>query len=1067
LVSGGSVTGGVPVTRIDPSAGSASTQVTLMANAQGDLIDGGAYQWFVYRSASRAWQPIPGAVDSLLTLSGAQRVHDTYYRVTAYGKVGGGVDSAPLRLLVNENVSFDRNLRRQTITLAEGDNATLGVNVNGYQPRYEWRFTGTGPSTVVASGTVTGSLTGGTLLTYPIVNAGTVHAGTYSVTLWNGFTDPVTRDIAVVSVRTAPRFSDPNLAVGGNAVSESLGFARVAEGGSVSLTASLGTGCAPFTYQWRRDGRLLPATAGLQTSGSFAVDQPSLQVSFPASAADSGIYDLVLSNNWGSVVTRPVSLAVDRRPFIVTQPAPASAAENGSANFSVEAVGAGTLSYAWFMSGSNGFARSGSSVVLDGATLVGNTRLLARTNLSASSSGREFAVQVSTDYPGLAPVVSQAAKLTVTRPGDFTVAISGTLNGSPLAGSSVSPGASLGFTATVSGSGSFSYQWRKNGLVLPGKVGSTLSIPSVLGDTGGAYDVVATDGANFAYSAPLIVEVDPRIDAFDVPASVNPGDGVKLSVTAVTASGRTLSYKWFKGTTLLSSGNSSTLTIASASASDAGDYSVEVTSTQGGASSALRSVTKAMTVNGVVSITSQPEGGILASQRPLSLSVGALNATSYQWYRTLVSTGVRTKLVNGSGISGATSSTLNLISVTESDSGVYQVEVSNSGGSVTSAPAKVQVLPPLSVTLNSLPVTPVGGGVNLVASVQGAESPVYAWYFTPSAGGARTRLQGQNADRLKLNPVAVENDGNYEVEVQDGARSVSANTTLSVLRVPEIVVAPVSQAVLVGATANFGVVARFNGALRYSWYFGSDRSNPIGSASQIKLRNVVAEQFGTYTVRVEDASNPAAYVEVSARLTQKTDPGLNNSTRVSRGWWVYGVTGTADNPANNRSGFFVQERNKDSNGKITAGKSAWFWLTASASTVDDWSVANQTVTEAADSTRSEYSIVADRDSFGELESFVISGLVEAGAAASIFGAPDLMEGDYQVGVPLFLEMSWDDAGRSAVELLGESATLDSATGKELIRDVLRQILGLPMGGGGSQTPSDPLNTLPTSGAEED
>ena len=57
-------------------------------------------------------------------------------------------------------------------------------------------------------------------------------------------------------------------------------------------------------------------------------------------------------------------------------------------------------------------------------------------------------------------------------------------------------------------------------------------------------------------------------------------------------------------------------------------------------------------------------------------------------------------LHNGTNIIGATNTTLVLTNVSKSATGAYTISVSNSGGSVTSAPVQVQVLaPPVMVVL--------------------------------------------------------------------------------------------------------------------------------------------------------------------------------------------------------------------------------------------------------------------------------------------------------------------------------------------------------------------------------
>jgi len=70
----------------------------------------------------------------------------------------------------------------------------------------------------------------------------------------------------------------------------------------------------------------------------------------------------------------------------------------------------------------------------------------------------------------------------------------------------------------------------------------------------------------------------------------------------------------------------------------------------------------------------------------LSVSASGSNLT-YQWLKN------GTNLSNGGTVSGATTATLTLTAVTGLDNGVYTVKVTNPGGSATSAPATLSVIP--------------------------------------------------------------------------------------------------------------------------------------------------------------------------------------------------------------------------------------------------------------------------------------------------------------------------------------------------------------------------------------
>ena len=67
----------------------------------------------------------------------------------------------------------------------------------------------------------------------------------------------------------------------------------------------------------------------------------------------------------------------------------------------------------------------------------------------------------------------------------------------------------LAITAAT-GTGPFNYQWRRNGINLPGKTNLALVIPVVRASDAGSYDVVASNLGGSVTSAPPIM---PEIGA--------------------------------------------------------------------------------------------------------------------------------------------------------------------------------------------------------------------------------------------------------------------------------------------------------------------------------------------------------------------------------------------------------------------------------------------------------------------------------------------------------------------------------------------------------------------------
>src|SRR5260370_28052467 len=117
----------------------------------------------------------------------------------------------------------------------------------------------------------------------------------------------------------------------------------------VSLTVTQGnnatfsvaaTGDPPLSYQWRFGGNNLSGA----TSTSYTV--------IGAQATNAGSYDVVVSNNSGSVTSTAATLTV-RIPRTITMQPPVSlvVTQGDSATFSVMATGDPPLTYQWRFNG--------------------------------------------------------------------------------------------------------------------------------------------------------------------------------------------------------------------------------------------------------------------------------------------------------------------------------------------------------------------------------------------------------------------------------------------------------------------------------------------------------------------------------------------------------------------------------------------------------------------------------------------------------------------------------------------------------------------------------------------
>lgn len=486
---------------------------------------------------------------------------------------------------------------------------------------------------VVASGTGLqyqwyrngGALAAGTSATLQIASAQTSDAGSYYVTVWNA-AGSVTSASATVTVLTRP-------AITTQPASQTLALSS-----ALNLTVQA-SGSGPLQYQWYRGSSAI-AGATLATFGAASVQ-----------TTDAGNYYAKVWNGAGSATSAVATVTVLIPPAIVAQPASQIVVLSNVLNLSVQALGSGPLQYQWYR---------------NGAALSGGT-----------SASLQIAAAKATDAGTYYAVVSNGAGS--ARSADATVVVLAppTITTQPVS-QTVTIGSALNLSVQASGTGPLQYQWFRDGVAAAGGTGSTLQVASAqLSDAGSYYAVVSNAGGT-ATSATATVSVNgntlPVITTQPQSQTIAVGASTSLSVVA-TGSG--LKYQWYRKGSLMASATSAVLQIASATTTDAGNYSVTVSNSAGKVTSA----TAKLSVLTPPSITTQPASRTVKAGSRTTFSVRAAGSSplSYQWYR------------NGVAISGATSASYSISSVKTNHVGTYKVLVRNPVGSVTSADATLKL----------------------------------------------------------------------------------------------------------------------------------------------------------------------------------------------------------------------------------------------------------------------------------------------------------------------------------------------------------------------------------------
>ena len=444
------------------------------------------------------------------------------------------------------------------------------------------------------------------------------------------------------------------------------------------------------------------------------------------------------TNVIGTATSEAATVTVQFGPSITNQPVDQTVNAGTGVTFSVTATGDPAPTYQWRKDGTP----------IDGATSASYT--LASPN-AADAAAYDVVVTNS-----VSSITSTAATLTVHTAPVFT--------SSPQT-QTVNSGDSVVLTAAVTGIPTPTLQWRKDGQAIDGATGPSLDLGVVSPGANGVYDVIATNSVTSTTSATatLTVQFSPSIDTQPVSQTVTADTSVTFSVSATGDPAPT--YQWRKDGADITGATSSSYTIASPVPTDAADYDVVVTN----AVSSVTSAPATLTVNTAPVISTQPQSQTVTTGTQVTLTVVATGTPTptYQWRK------------NGSAITGATASTLNLSTVALADEGNYDVLVTNSVDTVTSSVATVVVQAAPEITTPPVSQTVLAGSdVTFTVIASGNPTPTYQWSRDGEA------LSGATSSTLALGNATTSLLGNYTVVVTNDVGSVTSDVaSLSVVEV--------------------------------------------------------------------------------------------------------------------------------------------------------------------------------------------------------------------------------------------------------------------------------------------
>jgi len=369
----------------------------------------------------------------------------------------------------------------------------------------------------------------------------------------------------------------------------------------------------------------------------------------------------------------------------------------------------------------------------------------------------------------------------------------------------------------------------------------------------------------------------PAITSQPSDQTVTLGESASFSVTASGFPDPT--YQWRKGSVNITGATSATFTIGTTTTNDTGSYDVVVTNPSGKATSPAAT----LTVQTLPAISGQPQTQTVTVGTEVTLSVNAsgVPAPTFQWRK------------DSSPISGATGSSLALGAVALTDTGSYDVVVTNVVGNVTSTVAVVTVQAGPAITTHPQSQSAIlGTDVTFNVTAAGTPAPTYQWRKDGSP------INGATSSSFQLTGITIDSSGSYDVVLTNSVGSLTSNgASLNVQFAPTFLVHPRSQAVNSGTNVTLNISVTGNPAPSFQWRKNGEAITSA-NASSLDLGAVSPGANGDYDVVVTNSIG--AVTSSVATVTALFAPSINvqpSSQTVTAGDNVTFTVTAAGDPA--------------------------------------------------------------------------------------------------------------------------------------------------------------------------
>jgi subtilisin-like proprotein convertase family protein len=573
-------------------------------------------------------------------------------------------------------------------TACSGNSVSISVSATGTGLTYQWRK---GVTNLVNGGNISGA-TSATLVLNPVTVGDA--AANYNVVVSGAV------PCASVTSNNSQLIVNQAVAITTQPVSQTL-----CSESSVSFTvAATGSG---LTYQWERNGT--PLTDGGDISGATTT---TLNIT-NLTAANAGNYTAVVSGlaPCAPVTSNTAVLTVNTAVVITTEPADTIAVcATLPVTFTVAATGSG-LTYQWYKGTFPG------TPVVNNANISGAATASLHFNQANVADIDDYYVIVT----GLAPCVAVQSTY-----GYLTVDQTITITQQPTA-QTICTGSDVQFVVVATaGVDPLIYQWRKNGIDIPGATDDTLNIIGATVADAGNYDVEITGIAGCVTSFSTVVSL--TVNPLSVGGTVNSNTivcgGVNSGVLTLTGNTGNV-IRWEFST----DGGGTWATIANTTTSQAYTNLTVQTMYRAVVKSGLcaENNSSAATISffPVPDATATPSSQTVCSGLPITTIAlsGSVSGTTYTWTRN--NTGTVTGIAaSGSGNISGTLTNTNLSPITVT----FTITPTANGciGTPTTATVMVDPSPDAIATPSSQTICS-GDAITTIALSSTVPSTTYTW----------------------------------------------------------------------------------------------------------------------------------------------------------------------------------------------------------------------------------------------------------------------------------------------------------------------------------------------------